>query len=333
MPPLRRRRYVLAGLLALTAILAALLLFEVLGTVFFAITVAYVLLPFRRRLVTMGFGRRIASALATALAFVFVLAVLAPLFFVLYQRRRDLVTFLQGLPDSVTVETFGFTATIDVNAYLDALREVLADVAVDVAQVAPVLALKLVLFVFVTYALLLKPEAVRTAAFALVPTEYHDVILALHRRTRETLVAIYVLQGATAVGTFAMALVVFLLLGYSGAVALAVVAGILQFIPVVGPSLVVGALAAFDLLAGNTARAIAVAVFGAVLVGFLPDAVIRPRLARSTVDLPASIYFIGFTGGVLSVGLVGFIAGPLVVALLVEVVELLSTGTHPDIAD
>ena len=55
---------------------------------------------------------------------------------------------------------------------------------------------------------------------------------------------------------------------------------------------------------------------------------VRPRLARHTADLPGSLYFIGFTGGLLSVGPIGFIAGPLVVALLVEATELLASEVN-----
>jgi predicted PurR-regulated permease PerM len=40
--------------------------------------------------------------------------------------------------------------------------------------------------------------------------------------------------------------------------------------------------------------------------------------------MPGSLYFIGFTGGLLSVGAVGVIAGPLLVALLSESITLLS---------
>jgi predicted PurR-regulated permease PerM len=61
---------------------------------------------------------------------------------------------------------------------------------------------------------------------------------------------------------------------------------------------------------------------GLVLVGFLPDAVIRTKLAGRTADLPASLHFVGFVGGVLTLGLIGFIAGP----LLVESLVLLSEG-------
>jgi len=99
------------------------------------------------------------------------------------------------------------------------------------------------------------------------PPAYHDVLVALDRRVRETLYGIYVLQAATAAGTFAVALVVFWALGYGAPFALAVLAAILQFIPVVGPGLLVAALAVADLLTGLTTRAVLVAVLGAVFVG------------------------------------------------------------------
>jgi predicted PurR-regulated permease PerM len=75
-------------------------------------------------------------------------------------------------------------------------------------------------------------------------------------------------------------------------------------------------------------RAVLVTVLGLVFVGLAPDAVIRPRLASRTAHLPTSLYFIGFTGGILTLGAVGFIAGPLAVALLVEAVGLLSGSTR-----
>lgn len=324
MVTLRERRYVLAVLFAAMVLVATALLWEVVATVFLAITVAYVLLPVRRRLSRRGANPRIAAALAALLAFVTVLAVAAPLVLVLYRRRGDLFELLRRVPETVVVEVGQFTYPVEVATVTAATREWLTDTAIAVARAAPVLALKLALFAFVLYALLLRPAAPREAIFSLVPPEYHDVVLALHRRTRDTLYAIYVLQAATSFATFVAALVVFALLGYNAAFAYAVVAAVLQFIPVVGPSVLVVGIGAIDLAFGAPTRGILVVVIGLVVIGFLPDAIIRPKLAERTADLPGSIYFIGFTGGVLSIGLVGFIAGPLAVALVAETVELLS---------
>jgi predicted PurR-regulated permease PerM len=65
-------------------------------------------------------------------------------------------------------------------------------------------------------------------------------------------------------------------------------------------------------------------VVGGGLIAWLPDLTIRPRLARRTADLDGSLYFIGFVGGLLSLGAIGVIVGPLVVALLAETAGLVA---------
>lgn len=323
------RRQVLVGLAVASAVLTLLLLWRVLTTVFFAITVAYVLYPVRQTLVRRGIDRRIAAALSTALAFLAAAALAVPMLWSLYRRREALLAFLRALPDAVEVEVLGTVVAVELETAALALRRFVTDLAVDLAGEAPVLGLKVFLFALLVYALLLRPTAAQTVVYRTVPVDYHDVVRRLHERVRDTLYAIYVLQGATALATFVVAFVVFVVLGYEPAFALAVAAGILQFVPIIGPSVVVLGIAAADLMAGDVSAAATVAVVGLVFVGFLPDAVVRPKLAPYTAGIPGSLYFIGFTGGVLSVGLVGFIAGPLVVALFVETVNLLSAERSP----
>jgi predicted PurR-regulated permease PerM len=286
-------------------------------------------------LVDRGLPVWAASATVATGAFALVVVVLAPLAFVLYRRRRALIGLLREVPETIEIPVGDFSYTIVTAGLADGARSFLSDLAIGVAAAAPVLALQLLLFAILLYALLLRPRAAGETLLEVVPSEYHYIVRSLNRRVRETLFGIYVLQAATAAGTFVVAFVVFLLLGYSAPFTLAVVAGLLQFVPVVGPGLLVGALAVVDLLADNVPRAIVVAVVGALLVGLAPDAIIRPRLAEWAADLPTSLYFIGFTGGLLTVGPIGFIAGPLAVAVLVEVVSLLteegsrSTRTDP----
>jgi predicted PurR-regulated permease PerM len=157
-----------------------------------------------------------------------------------------------------------------------------------------------------------------------VPVGYRDAAVALHERTKDTLQAIYLLQIATAVGTFAMALPTFWALGYDYPVTMAVMAGILQFLPVIGPSLLIGAVAIYHLSVGDVDAAVLMVIVGGVVIAYLPDAIIRPRLAAMTADMPGSLYFVGFIGGLLTVGPIGVIMGPLAVALFTESVTQLS---------
>jgi predicted PurR-regulated permease PerM len=306
------------------AALAIAMLWDVLPTVFFAITVAYVLYPLRQELCRRGLGRRVAAGVSTFVAFLLAVVLVAPVAFVLYLRRGLLLALFRQFPATVPVSVLEFEFVIDLTVVLADLQGSIISAAVTWARAAPVIALKAFLFTFVLYALLLRPLNVGATILRLVPADYHDVVRALHRRVRDTLYAIYILQAATAFATFVIGYVVFAGLGHNQAFALAVVSGVLQFVPVVGPSVVIIGIAIADLLAGDVTGAVLLLTFGLFFVGFLPDALIRPRLAQMTAEMPGSLYFIGFTGGVLSLGLIGFIAGPLVVAVLAEVVRLVS---------
>lgn len=320
----RRRRYVLAGLLVAVVVLAAAVLWDVVGTVFFAITVAYVLYPARRRLVDRGVPNRIASALVTTAAFLAVVVLLAPIALTLFRRRGAIVALLNDLPEELPVELFDFVVMIDLGSIVDATAVALRSLAISLAADSVFIVLQLGMFVLVLYGLLLRPKAVGQVTYEIAPIEYHDIIAALHERVAGTLYALYVIQAATAVITFPIALLVFYFLGYPDVFVLAVISSILQFIPILGPGILAVGLGGYDVLTGIPQRALAVVVLGPILIGLVPDILVRPRLASSQARLPASLYFVGFVGGVLTVGVIGIIAGPLVVALLVELVDLLN---------
>ena len=326
--PRRNNRYVLAGILVGLLVLAGFLLRAVITTAFFAITVAYVLHPMREYLRRRGLSRRWAAATLAVGAFGIVLTAFALAGFSLYRRREAVIDLVTEFPAQFTFEFGGFSYTLERAALVEPLAGIVRDVAVNAASAAPVLGLKLLLFSLIVYGLLLRPVAVSQAVFTVVPRQYHGIVERFHLRTRDTLYGIYILQAATAAGTFLVALITFLPLDSPAPFTLALIAGGLQFIPILGPGVLLGVLAVADILAGNIERAVLVAVVGGVLIGLVPDMVIRPRLASYAADLPVTLYFVGFVGGILSLGVIGFIAGPLIVALVVEAVALASV--HED---
>jgi predicted PurR-regulated permease PerM len=328
--PDRRRLTVLVGVFAAVVLAAGYVLQSVFATVFFAITVAYVLYPVRQLLVGRGLGPRTAAAVSTAVAFVAVLVLVVPLASALYFRRDTLFAFLGQIPEELTLAVGGFSYTVEFATLLQTLQDAAGGLAFGLAQQLPALAFKLFLFTLVVYALLIRPSRLGEALLRPVPREYHDVVFAFHERTRSMLYGIYVLQAAVAAATFAVALVVFFLLGYDSWFTLSVLSGLLQFIPILGPSVLIIVVGTTEVVAGNVNQAVAVVSVGLVVIGFLPDALLRPRLAHIATDVPASLYFIGFTGGTLSVGLVGIVAGPVAVAWLAEAVALLSAETSAE---
>ncbi|MEF8936335.1 MAG: AI-2E family transporter [Halovenus sp.] len=325
----QHRQIALGGLLLALLVLTGVVLRAVLQTVVFAVTVAYVLYPVRQ-----WFARRttdrIASAIATLTTFFAVVLVFSPLAFLLYERRDEAISVIQQLPDTISVTVGEPVYDVETAPAVDAATDWISDFALNTAVAAPEIALQLTLFTLLLYGILYKPHKAQSAILAAVPAKYHDILRRLHERTRMTLFAIYVLQALTAIATFIIAVIVFWGLGYEAVLTLAAIAGILQFIPIVGPSLLVFVIAANDFLVGFPVRGIAVLAAGLLLISFMPDAIIRTQLAGYTGKLPATLYFVGFVGGILTIGAIGIILGPLVVALLVEVVQLLSERTESE---
>jgi predicted PurR-regulated permease PerM len=318
------RRYVLGGLLAVLTVTAAVLLVDVLGTVFFAVTVAYLLVPVREELVARGLDSRLASLVVTVAAFVGVAAVIAPLVFVVTSRLTETLALIADLPTTYDIDLLGRTFTVTVDEVRASVVQLVRSAGRRVLVSVPVLLVKFTLFVVLVYSLLQRSEAFAQATLAVVPPGYRRVAKSFNRRIRDTLYGIYILQAATAAGTFVIAVPVFFFLGYDSVLTLSVVAAVLQFIPIVGPSVLLLIVAAFHVTAGQFTRAVFVLAVGGFFIAWLPDILVRPRLAERAANLSAGVYFVGFVGGLLSMGAIGVIAGPLLVALVVEAASLLS---------
>lgn len=274
------RSRVLAGVLGGVLLLSYVVLSAVLTTVVFAVTVAYVLYPLRRLLSQWGLSRRLASAAATLGAFLACLVFLAPLPILVYLRQAELVATLEQIPNAVTYTVGGGEYTLEVGPVQDSILEFVRTLAVDMLVAAPRIALEALLFVLVLYGVLYRPTAVREAIFGFVPSEYHYIVDRLHGRTQTTLYSIYVIQAATAAATFAIAVVLFILLGYTSPFWLALFAGVLQFVPVLGPSILLLLLAAVDVLILELpVRAVAVLGLGLLFIALAPDVVLRPKFA------------------------------------------------------
>jgi predicted PurR-regulated permease PerM len=318
------RKEVLVGVFAALGVLTALILLDVLATVFFAMTVAYVCSPVYGWLRNRGVPKWWASAATTMFAFGGALSVFAPIFVIVYLRRTELAGLIDRLPEELTLEAYGYGTTITFEEIRAMGQATLEDLAVQAAGALPTLLIKLGLFALVLFALFLAQARVKRTVLALAPEPYHDVVASFVVRTKETLYAIYVLQAITGLGTFLIGIPVFWVLGYDAIFGLALIGGILQFVPIIGPSVLIVVLAAFEVTVGNVTAALEVLAVAGLFIAILPDLVIRPRFARRTANMPGSLYFIGFTGGVFSLGPVGIIAGPLIVSLFSESVQLLS---------
>ncbi len=138
--------------------------------------------------------------------------------------------------------------------------------------------------------------------------------VAATRATLKGILVIGVLQGVL-VG------LAFWVLGISGVLFWGTVVVILSALPAVGPPLVWGPAAVYLLLNGQTAAAIGLTLWGALVIGLL-DNVLRPRIIGAETRLPDLLIFLSMLGGIGMFGVLGLIIGPIIAAVMITTLDI-----------
>jgi predicted PurR-regulated permease PerM len=107
---------------------------------------------------------------------------------------------------------------------------------------------------------------------------------------------------------------IFWILGIPVALLWGVAMAIVSLIPAVGPALIWLPVAIYLLATGQTADAIILVAFGAIVIGLI-DNILRPILVGRDTKMPDYIVLLSTLGGLAIVGINGFVVGPLIAAL------------------
>lgn len=175
---------------------------------------------------------------------------------------------------------------------------------------------------FVVFALffLLRDGSKLVAWLTAIPAMGTGRAGAMLQRIRETIdasvfgvLAIALIQGA--LGT-----AMFLALRVPSAVLWGVLMTVSAILPMVGPSLVWIPIAAVLALTGHPVKAAILAGWGALVIGTI-DNFLRPKLIGSRAKLHDLVVFFAVLGGLKMFGLIGFVLGPVIVAVGLGLVE------------
>jgi predicted PurR-regulated permease PerM len=102
-------------------------------------------------------------------------------------------------------------------------------------------------------------------------------------------------------------------------------ASIAAFIPGIGTSLVIVPGILYLIIVGNYTYAIGLAIWGMVAVGLI-DNILGPHLVNKGVHIHPFLILISVLGGLATFGPVGFVLGPLILALLFALLEIYRTS-------
>ncbi|MEX0691847.1 MAG: AI-2E family transporter [Gemmatimonadales bacterium] len=181
-------------------------------------------------------------------------------------------------------------------------------------------ALNVTIAFFGLYFLCLDPDRTWEAARVFIPFSQNNTDK-LKRRFRDV-------TNSTVIGIFLIAVVqgvmiglAFWALGIGDAVFWGVVTGIISILPVIGSVIIWAPAAAGLILADRVGAAIALIVWGAILVASA-DNVIRPVVYRRYAQIHPMITLVGAVAGLKYFGMLGILIGPLALSYFFELIRM-----------
>ncbi len=308
-------------LIILTGIIIA--FWPLLDAVVLAFSLAVVLIPFKQRLARRSSDRAAAAAI-TLLAFVAVSGLLVLTAAILYTNSGYIFGMADIIIDWVGALPDGGILTPDMVAEsLQTVVNALESYAGGIAMSLPMILLKAFIFFLALYLFVLSGDHVAKELRSVLPERLTASLNSLSGKTVDTLYAVYVVNAQVALITFLISVPFFIFWGYGHVLTLAVLMGIFQLVPFLGPQLLIVFLALYAFAQGDTTGAVVMLVVGYPLISGSADFYFRPKMMGKRTAIHPVLMMIGLFGGLALFGLIGVILGPVFAALLVSAYELL----------
>jgi len=315
-------RYILY-LFAAIAFGALIVFWQFLDALVFSITIAVVVMPVHRRLSGIT-GTKVSAALITALAVLVFAGLIAFAGFLLYQNQEFIAGLVSSILTWVTpVQGGPLTSILHINAtqvsgFFGGRDEFIAQWRNVIVQNAQAIGFKLVFF-FLSFSLIIyKGEELYRSALSILPGNLNHAVRKLTASSVDMLYAIYVVQVIIVIITAVIAVPFFMALGYGHVLFFSSLAGLLKIVPVLGPSLLMAFLGVYAISISDIRGVLLIIFIGYPIVCAFPDLFIRPVLMGRRTCIHPVVMWIGFFGGLFTMGLVGFVLGPLILSLLIN---------------
>lgn len=309
-------------LIIILTFIAFVIFWSVMDMVLLGASIAVVLLPLHHRISKYTRPRVSAAIVTLAVLLALAIAVLTTLFIltsnanILKELFGSIGVWLNN--PATNPMDFGIPVT---KATLSAMLAEGTALFVDyqktlISNLYLILFKMLVLFVSL-FSLIRWGEELKMKLTCHVPEVLTGYIRKLSEVTVDTLYVIYIVQIAIAVLTFFIAIPVFFLLGYGNIVFYSFLAAFCELIPILGSSVAFILIGTYAFALGDTRGVFILFFLGYLIVSCVPEIYVRPVLVSRRVKIHPLIMFIGILSGILTMGLAGFVLGPVIIVLII----------------
>jgi predicted PurR-regulated permease PerM len=279
--------------------------------------------PIYRALVRNGVKPRLAAALVILLGILLILGPGLSFLGVVANEAQDMAGGVIRSPLLSRLRELRI-GPYDVGAQIESFGSSLVSwvgsSAVGLIGTATRLGIQLTIAFFGLYYLLQAPESAWKQVRPFIPFSGRNAEI-LRERFRDVTISTLIGTGLTASIQGLLVGVGFWVTGIPNALFWGVVTVIVAILPVVGSALVWGPGVAHLALEGRYGWAIALALWGVILVGNI-DNVIRPMVFRRWAQIHPFITIIGAFAGIQYFGLLGLLIGPLAISYFFELIQM-----------
>jgi predicted PurR-regulated permease PerM len=309
-----------------------------------AVVLSFVFIPVHRRIERRIQRPPLSAAVSTALVVLTIVLPVTLITLALVGELRDLarsldahtgpwldpaspvigpvLRWIEPYVDLSEVQSPGF-----VRARLEAWSGVLAAGTLGVVGGVASAAVQTLLVVFTLYYLFRDGDAIRRAAYDVVPID--------RGQARDIISRMGAVVGATVYGVLVIAAIqgalgffIFWALGLPSPLLWGVVMFFLSMIPMAGAFLVWAPAALYLALSGAVTKAIVLTAWGVLVVGSI-DNFLSPRLVGRRASMHELLIFFAVLGGLEVFGIIGVVLGPVVVAVTLALLEIVRQANRP----
>jgi predicted PurR-regulated permease PerM len=106
--------------------------------------------------------------------------------------------------------------------------------------------------------------------------------------------------------------------------------GIASILPAVGTALVWVPVGIVHILMGHVAAGIGILLWSGLVVVFVADYILRPKLVGTRIRMNDLLVFIAIFGGIEAFGILGIILGPIATAVLLSIIRIYQHEYRPE---
>jgi predicted PurR-regulated permease PerM len=155
-------------------------------------------------------------------------------------------------------------------------------------------------------------------------------VLEIVRDVRDVMRAILMSTGLLSVYQGVSAGIGYWIFGVDSPLVWAALTGIASILPAVGTALVWVPVGVVMMIMGHVGKGLGVLAWGGVVVVFIADYVLRPKLVGTRIKMNDLLVFIAIFGGIEAFGVLGIVLGPIAVAVLLSLLRIYQRDYRPE---